>query len=137
MALEDLLFDFLRLANRALVMLTSPGRLYVLIRKGPNMVEFQVTALLPAVNPDDNVTNREITATVNGTAQPATSVPVTQGQYDLWAKENDKVQFSLVDIDQAGNRSQASVSDEITVTDTIPPQTPGAVPVSITGQRTV
>src|SRR5688572_30491924 len=139
MMLTGLLYEALELGRRALDLLTAPGPVYLLIRKvGDDMAtEYQVTGVLPPVNPGDKVTTREVVFTVNGTAQPSVSLPATANQFDQWAKEGDKVKMTLVDIDQAGNRSTARESTETTVSDTVPPHQPGEVQLKITDQREV
>lgn len=138
MLLTGLLYEALELGRRALDLLTSSGPVYLLIRKvGDGMTEYQVTGILPPVNPSDKVANREVVFTVNGTAQPSVSLPANANQFDQWAKEGDMVKLSLVDIDQAGNRSTVRETAEVAVTDTVPPGQPGEVQLRVTAQREV
>ncbi len=134
MTLTDLLYQGLELARRGLDLLARPGPIYLLVRRSEMAVEFQVTGMLPPANPGDGVVSRELTVTVNAVPSVAL-LPFGTAQHDLWAKEGDVVSMTLVDIDQAGNRSQPSASASIVVSDTIPPGTPGVIGVSITAQR--
>ena len=88
-------------------------------------IAFQISAHLPAMALAADVATRELTTTVNGTAQPAVNALPTDtdsvvGQF----AEGDVLSVSLVDIDASGNRSEATV-EELTVSDTVAPPKPG------------
>jgi len=83
----------------------------------------------PAVDAD--VTGRQLTVVVNG--EVLSTVELAGSATDLGevkVEQNANVTLSLVDIDDAGNRSQAAVLDFV-ATDTIPPAQPGSLGVTL------
>jgi hypothetical protein len=83
----------------------------------------------PAVDAD--VTGRQLTVVVNG--EVLSTVELAGSATDLGevkVEQNSNVTLSLVDIDDAGNRSQAAVLDFV-ATDTIPPAQPGSFGVTL------
>lgn len=93
--------------------------------KMPNVKFFRIPVELPSLETaDDDVVRRELTVDIDGTVFIAT------GNHDalelsIEAKVNAKVKLSLVDIDDVGNRSEASEPYEFTVSDTVAPHKPG------------
>lgn len=82
---------------------------------------------LPAANAPD-VVKREVTEVVDGGAPRV--FEATDGQEVKYVQDS-AVKLSLVDIDDAGNRSEPSGVFEFTATDTIPPPQAGQVGVTI------
>ena len=83
----------------------------------------------PAVDAD--VTGRQLTVMVNG--EVLSTVELSGSATDLGefkVEQNSNVSLSLVDIDDAGNRSQPAVL-EFVATDTIPPAQPGSFGVTL------
>jgi hypothetical protein len=83
----------------------------------------------PAVDAD--VTGRQLTVVVNG--EVLSIVELAGSATDLGevkVEQNSNVTLSLVDIDDAGNRSQPAVLDFV-ATDTIPPAQPGSLGVTL------
>ena len=83
----------------------------------------------PAVDAD--VTGRQLTVMVNG--EVISTVELSGSATDLGefkVEQNSNVSLSLVDIDDAGNRSQPAVL-EFVATDTIPPAQPGSFGVTL------
>jgi hypothetical protein len=83
----------------------------------------------PAVDAD--VTGRQLTVVVNG--EVLSTVELAGSATDLGevkVEQNANVTLSLVDVDDAGNRSQPAVLDFV-ATDTIPPAQPGSFGVTL------
>ena len=83
----------------------------------------------PAVDAD--VTGRQLTVVVNG--EVLSVVELAGSATDLGevkVEQNSNVTLSLVDVDDAGNRSQPAVLDFV-ATDTIPPAQPGSFGVTL------
>jgi len=83
----------------------------------------------PAVDAD--VTGRQLTVVVNG--EVLSIVELAGSATDLGevkVEQNSNVTLSLVDLDDAGNRSQPAVLDFV-ATDTIPPAQPGSFGVTL------
>lgn len=83
----------------------------------------------PAVDAD--VTGRQLTVVVNG--EVLSIVELAGSATDLGevkVEQNANVTLSLVDVDDAGNRSQPAVL-EFVATDTIPPAQPGSLGVTL------
>ncbi len=107
--------------------LTRPGPLYFTVDQwGDDMAKFKVRVLLPATKPSDHVAAREVTLTLDDGTPVVETLAADAGQYDFFGNEGQKAKVSLVDKDAAGNRSAPS-EGETTITDTIPPQQPGAL----------
>lgn len=85
--------------------------------------------LPPPGAPD--VVLRELTQVINGIQ---TVLNVEQG-YTFLAEDGAMVSLSLVDIDDAGNRSEPSPTLTFTATDTIAPPTPGELGVTVIGEE--
>lgn len=95
------------------------------------MLVYSVTAGPPV---DADVAARELTVAIAGIAGIAgTPVTFAGNATDLGevkAEQGSEVVLSLVDIDDAGNRSEAATVT-FTATDTIPPARPGEFGVSL------
>lgn len=89
---------------------------------------YSVTAGPPV---DADVTSRELTVVVNGETLSTTSLNGSATDLGEVKVEQDAVVvLSLVDIDDAGNRSQPATT-QFTATDTIPPAQPGQFGVTL------
>jgi hypothetical protein len=99
-----------------------------------NLILFQVT--LPAPGAAD-VVARELTMQVGGEAPVAVPVVVGQAVVDgLKAPQDSSVTLSLVDVDDAGNRSLPSIF-QFVAQDTLAPPQPGELGVVMTGEEIV
>jgi len=98
-------------------------------RKEPDMaLVYAVTAGAPV---DADVVSRELTAVVNGEVlftQSLDGKATSLGEVKV--PQDSSVTLTLVDIDDAGNRSQPAVV-EFVATDTIAPVQPGAFGVTV------
>lgn len=88
--------------------------------------------LLPAAGVD--VESRELTVTINGTAQPVLTPDKFATTTRISVPQDSTIHLSLVDIDDAGNRSEPSTYDFVAL-DTLPPATPGALGVTLVGEE--
>jgi hypothetical protein len=90
---------------------------------------YSVTAGSPV---DADVTSRELTVVVNGESVggPVSFNGTATDLGEIKVEQGAAVVLALVDIDDAGNRSQPAMT-EFTATDTIPPATPGSFGVSL------
>lgn len=92
------------------------------------MLVYSVSAGPPV---DADVVSRELTVSIAGAAgTPATFSGTATDLGEVKADHGAEVILSLVDIDDAGNRSEAAVVT-FTATDTIPPSKPGEFGVSL------
>jgi len=96
----------------------------------PNTLTYSVVAA-PATDAD--VVERILTKTVNGESD-AKAYPADAGKFDdLVVTQGDLVILTLVDVDDAGNRSgPASLS--FTAEDTIPPADPSGLGVTLVSE---
>lgn len=82
---------------------------------------------------DADVVSRELTVSIDGAATVYTAEPGTAfNVFD--AVQGSNVKLELVDIDDAGNRSQPAVV-EFVATDTLPPSTPVGFTVEVIAER--
>lgn len=95
-----------------------------------NVILFDVT-LPPASAPD--VVRRELTVEINGVPVVNELPADTLSMAGLQGPQGALVRLSLVDIDDAGNRSPESVL-EATLLDTFAPPQPGQMGVTVTGE---
>lgn len=114
--------DFKRMIQKLLTHPVKPGPVYVLIERRNNVSKFLIRATLPPVE-DFDVLEREFTYKVNEVSTTVTLAKDTPS-YDFWAPEESNVTLSLIDLDNAGNRSEPSVR-AFKVMDTLPPAKPG------------
>ena len=92
------------------------------------MLIYSVTAG-PVVDAD--VVKRLLTATVNGeVSDPSEFSADTTSFGEIGFNDNDSVVLSLVDVDDAGNSSEAGVF-EFVATDTMPPAKPDSFGVTL------
>lgn len=91
-----------------------------LIREVNDMLVYRITPAAPGVS---DVVTQEITATIDGIA---TVHPLSPGgSFELSLGDGASVTVTQVDIDDAGNRSEASAPLSFVANDTIPPPVPG------------
>lgn len=112
-----------------LIALRTPGLVWLkVVREESEMLVFVLT-LPPKSAPD--VVSRELTVKV-GDAEPQTLSPGVDDteSIELSGADNASVTGSLVDIDDAGNRSEARTF-EFVLTDTIAPAQPAEVGVRV------
>jgi len=86
---------------------------------------------------DKDVVERQLVVAVNGVGSPDEFVVFSADSTDLGeirAKQNDKVLLTLVDVDDAGNRSEPAVL-EFVASDTLPPAQPGAFGVTLVAEE--
>jgi hypothetical protein len=108
-----------------------PGRL-TLLTIGQNNMALKFKVVLPTeLTPD--VINRELTVTINGETQVQNVAKETAEVGDFEGPDGAIVELSLVDVDDAGNRSDASVLTT-SLTDTIAPAKPGDLAMVVTAE---
>jgi len=88
---------------------------------------YAVTAGAPV---DHDVVARELSVTVGDSTETKTVAGSTTDLGEVTVAQDSEVTMSLVDIDDAGNRSEPAVVT-FTATDTIPPAKPGEFGVSL------
>jgi hypothetical protein len=97
-----------------------------------DLLKYAVSAPAPV---DGDVVGRELTVVVDGTVQ---SVVKYSGQTvafdDVEVPQDSAVTLRLVDVDDAGNRSEPAELAFVAV-DTLPPAVPGALGVTLVGER--
>lgn len=92
-------------------------------------------SVAPAV--DGDVVARELSVVINGVEQSVVSFPgyaLDLGEVDV--PQDAQVVLRLVDIDDAGNRSDPA-EVYFTAVDTLPPSVPGGLTVSLISERRV
>jgi hypothetical protein len=100
----------------------------------PDVLTYLVSAA-PAVSGD--VVTRLLTVSVNGEDMGTTELPGSATELTTFSvPQNAEVVVTLVDVDDAGNKSEATQYSFVAV-DTIPPVAPGAIGVTLVGETTV
>jgi hypothetical protein len=98
-----------------------------------DVLSYTVTAALPV---DADVVSRMLTITVNGEDMGTVDVPVDSTELSVFSAPQDaEVTLTLVDVDDAGNKSEPAVYSFV-ATDTIAPAQPGGLGVTLTGEST-
>lgn len=112
---------------------SKPGIVLPIFKDGENdMLKFYLA--LPEKSAPD-VVGRELTVSVAGGEPVVYTLAGDVAQSDEFVgADNDIVTGTLVDVDDAGNKSQPS-EFYFTLLDTIPPATPGAVGIVVTGEE--
>jgi hypothetical protein len=119
------------------VFVSAPLGLEVVLFKGEtmaNVLTYRVSVTAPV---DGDVVSRELTVTVNGvelTVVHAVGNATDLGSVDV--PQDSRVALSLVDVDDAGNRS-APATVEFTAVDTLAPAQPGGFNVTLVGETVV
>lgn len=108
-----------------------PARVTLAEKEELDMDRFGLTFFLPPAGND--VETRELSITVNGQDPPTVKTygkpfPATTEQ--LIFNQDDELSLTLVDIDDAGNRSPASAALSVTVNDDVAPDAPGNLGVA-------
>lgn len=101
------------------------------------MADVLTYAVSAAPVTEGDVTSRELSVVINGLEQPVVSFPghvVDLGTVDV--PQDSEVVLRLVDVDDAGNRSEPAELVFVAV-DTLPPAAPGALGVSLVAERSV
>lgn len=96
-----------------------------------DIIKFDV--VLPALT-DADVTVRELTVQIGDLPPDVRSLDIATGKVtDFEGEQNAPVVMSLVDIDDSGNRSEASTLS-VTLSDVFPPAQPGSLSIVQTGE---
>jgi len=96
-----------------------------------DLLTYSVVAASPSA-PD--VVSRELVVAVNGEVKPVVyfaGATTDLGTVD--APQNSEVSLTLVDVDDAGNRSEPT-SLVFVALDTLPPSAPGSIGVTLVGE---
>lgn len=109
---------------------SRPGPLSARITREFDMGLYFVISL-PPIGAADTVTRQLSVAIAGGTALVSFPALEAADSEEYFGEQNDSIEAKLVDIDDVGNRSQPSVLEAV-LTDTIAPQTPGALGVRVT-----
>ena len=126
--LEELLFDLLLKGKPGQVSINLIGERS---REGmADMILFNVS-LPPKAAPD--VASREVTIKIGDAEEVKSLGPDVELVEGLEGEQDLSVMVSLVDIDDAGNRSEASVAEAVLV-DTVAPPQPGALGIVVVGE---
>lgn len=86
---------------------------------------------------DKDVVERQLVVAVNGVVPVDQFVAFSPDSTDLGeirVKQDDKVLLTLVDVDDAGNRSEPAVL-EFVASDTLPPAQPGSFGVTLVAEE--
>lgn len=109
-----------------------PGVMHTILTAEENdMLLFDV--MLPAPGATD-VVKRELTLTFEGQEPQVLELAGAATQVSSKGPQDTKLTLSLVDIDDAGNRSDARVQDAL-LADVIPPAQPGEMQIVVTGEE--
>ena len=98
-----------------------------------NVLTYSVSAAAPV---DGDVVSRLLTLVVNGEDQGTAELPASaaEGLSVFSVPQDAEVVLTLVDVDDAGNKSEPAVLT-FTATDTVPPQQPGALGVTLLSEE--
>lgn len=111
---------------------TRPGWLALRVTKEENGMLTFVIVLPPSESSD--VVTRELSVAVAGGPATIESVSTSAAESSSYnGEQGDAIHAELVDIDDAGNRSEPSVFDG-TLEDTLAPPAPGALGVRVTAE---
>jgi hypothetical protein len=124
-------------AGRVRFILNRPGQITfeaVGQRKVGKMSFIQFKIVLPPVADADAV-DRELSVQIGDGEPEVESVGIeTREVYGHEGPQDSTVRLSLVNIDDAANRSEPSVLEAV-LTDTVPPAQPGELAIVATGER--
>lgn len=96
-----------------------------------DLLTYSVVAASPSA-PD--VVSRELVVAVNGEVKPVVYFAgATTDLGTVTAPQNSEVTLTLVDVDDAGNRSEPT-SFVFVALDTLPPSAPGSIGVTLVGE---
>lgn len=89
------------------------------------------------VSVSKDVVNRLLTLSVNGKDEGIATLPGNATELSVFSvPQNAEVVLTLVDVDDAGNKSEAATLSFVAV-DTIPPAAPGGLGVTLVGETHV
>lgn len=110
--------------------------LLFVMQHGRNVMADTLTYLVTATAPvDSDVVQRELVVTVNGEVVSTTVFAGSSVDFGtVTVPQDSEVKLTLVDVDDAGNKSQPAESYFVAV-DTIPPGQPGAINVTLVGEN--
>ena len=114
-----------------------PVGLRVVLLKGKTMANVLTYSVSVAAPVDADVVSRVLTVTVNGVEQPAVTLAgnaTDLGSVDV--PQDSQVVLSLVDVDDAGNKSEPATV-EFTALDTLAPAQPGGFNVTLVSEKVV
>lgn len=112
--------------------LKKPGLVFISLRQGEDgMLKFVL--VLPEVGARDVVT-RELRFMVGDVAQEVDLAGDAVETAEYTGADNEAVVGTLVDVDDAGNRSDAREFSFV-LADTLPPPQPGVVGLKLTGEE--
>lgn len=111
----------------------QPGPIYVWKVGEIVANRFRVRVLLPPIVDPDTI-NAELSCLVNGVAEPPKTFDRIATDTEYVFDQGASVKLSLVNIDDAGNRSTPS-EREFVVTDNVPPAQPGELAIEVLGEE--
>lgn len=130
--LNEIWHAFLQWLARYVVLYLPPPRpqpvTVTLVREENRMLVYKVN--VPAVTADD-VVSYEITEIVDGGTPTIIPVKVGDPAPEIKVADGSAVVLTVVEIDDAGNKSDPSPALAFTAHDTIPPPAPGAPTVEL------
>lgn len=99
-----------------------------------DLLTYQVSA---AASTASDAVSREVSLVING-AEPVVTVyaPTEVNLGSVTVPQDSEVVISVVDVDDAGNRSEPAVLS-FTATDTLPPPAPGSVSVTLVSEESI
>lgn len=130
--LNELWTVFLRWLALHLLPYVPPPRPFppsaALVREEKSMLVYAVT-LPPATAPD--VVSYELTQVIDGGAPVVLAVKLGDPKPEIKVADGAKVSLTVIEVDDAGNKSPASPAFEFTAADTIAPGAPDAPSVEL------
>lgn len=120
--------------NASIPRRASTARLSVKQLGGMPMADRLTYAVSVGPVVDHDVMKRELSVVVNGLVVETTVFPASAVELGTVTVEQDStVELMLVDVDDAGNRSEPAVLEFVAV-DTLPPSQPGALGVTLVSE---
>lgn len=127
-----MLLHLRRLLRNWLILPITPGPIYLIWEK-PMASVFRVKAMLPPVV-DPDVDRRELTSKIGDQDSKIENLALDTAFVEFVVPQDSTLELSLVDIDDAGNRSEPSVRSYKAI-DNIPPMQPGMVNIEVMGEE--
>lgn len=122
----------IRSALRGIAMCFRKPVLFVRLKTQEPSTMALVYAVTAGAPVDADVVSRELTVVVGGSqVSQTTYTGSTTDLGEVTVEQDSEVTLSLVDIDDAGNRSEAAVYGPFMATDTIAPAQPGSFGVTL------
>lgn len=119
-ALESIAFQGRRAAvPKIIITREEDGMLTFSVQLGPKLAQ--------------DVVSRELSVTVNESTETRTLGPDESVAEGFSGEDNAAVHVELVDVDDAGNRSEPGVLDAV-LTDTLPPPQPNVLGIQVTSE---